>query len=453
MAKITVNLSDETGRIKPMHAVNNGPVGSKIRKGMNNFDTFREAGIPYARTHDASFCSAYGGEHTVDVHRIFKNFAADENDPASYHFEMTDDYIADIESTGCKVFFRLGASIEHRFKQGTYPPADFAKWARICEHIIRHYTEGWANGGKHDIEYWEIWNEPDCRNADGSNPCWQGTEEQFSDFFTTVFRHLKSAFPKLKIGGPAICWLSDGAYTDRLLSRLEKEGLTLDFFSFHGYCREPQKYAVLAEQAYELLKAHGMADKTELILNEWNYVKGWMGDEFIYSVRSIKGLKGASFTAASMCAAQKSKLDMFMYYDARPCSYNGMFDTDFYQPLKGYYPFKMFNKLYTLGTGVAAESDEADIYVCAAKNAGEAAVLLSYYEDAEPSDGYVRTATVAFDGIEAGIEATVTVYLLDETHDCEPVSSELVTFSGTPFEWQLSLPLFTTVLVTVTFLS
>ncbi len=26
------------------------------------------------------------------------------------------------------------------------PPKDFKKWAVICEHIIRHYDENWANG-------------------------------------------------------------------------------------------------------------------------------------------------------------------------------------------------------------------------------------------------------------------------------------------------------------------
>lgn len=67
--------------------------------------------IPYARNHDASFYSAYGGEHTVDVHRIFKNFDADENDPASYIFEPTDVYTKNTFAAGTKVFYRLGADI------------------------------------------------------------------------------------------------------------------------------------------------------------------------------------------------------------------------------------------------------------------------------------------------------------------------------------------------------
>ena len=82
MELITVNFANTAGPIKPMHSVNNGPAGAKVR-GTSNFDAYAAAGIPFARNHDASFYSGYGGEHTVDVHRIFRNFDADENDPAS----------------------------------------------------------------------------------------------------------------------------------------------------------------------------------------------------------------------------------------------------------------------------------------------------------------------------------------------------------------------------------
>ena len=181
MTELKFDLLKTNGKIKVINAVNNGPAGSKER-GTGNSSAYEALEIPYARNHDAAFYAGYGGEHTVDVHRIFKNFDADENDPTNYVFGPTDTYVANTEAVGTKTFYRLGAAIEHGYKYGTHPPKDFAKWARICEHIVRHYTEGWADGFRYDIEYWEIWNEPDCRNGDGSNPCWQGTEEQFIDF-------------------------------------------------------------------------------------------------------------------------------------------------------------------------------------------------------------------------------------------------------------------------------
>ena len=42
-----------------------------------------------------------------------------------------------------------------------FPPKDFQKWAEICEHIIMHYNEGWANGFHYGIKYFEVWFEPD----------------------------------------------------------------------------------------------------------------------------------------------------------------------------------------------------------------------------------------------------------------------------------------------------
>ena len=56
-------------------------------------------------------------------------------------------------------------------------------------------------------------------------------------------------------------------------------------------------------------------------------------------------MKGAAFTAAVMCAAQNSPVDMLMYYDARPCVFNGLFDFYTYDKLKTYYVFKMFKYL------------------------------------------------------------------------------------------------------------
>jgi hypothetical protein len=190
MVELKINLNETNGNIKPMNAVNNGPTYPSIRKTYTSFDAYKALNIPYARNHDASFFNGYGGEHTVDVHRIFRNFDADENDPANYIFEPTDKYIRTTLDAGTETFYRLGASIEHGYKYGTRVPKDFAKWARICEHIIRHYNEGWANGFEYGIKYWEIWNEPECGNSPTNHPCWQGTLDEFLELYCVAAKHL-----------------------------------------------------------------------------------------------------------------------------------------------------------------------------------------------------------------------------------------------------------------------
>ena len=111
----------------------------------------------------------------------------------------------------------------------------------------------------------------------------------------------------------------------------------------------------------ELLDKYGFTE-TESNLNEWNYVRGWSGDVWIYSVAQEKKLKGSSFIAATMCMSQYEALDNLMFYDARPCGMNSLFSTDFvFERLKGYYPFYMFNQLYGLDRAVEVERESADV--------------------------------------------------------------------------------------------
>ncbi len=439
MATVTVDFGKNRGAVKPMHAVNNGPAGAA--DGISNAEAFRAAGIPYVRLHDSAHCWEYGGEFTVDVHRIFRDFAADENDPASYIFGPTDRYLADVAAAGAEPFYRLGASIEPGYKCGTYPPADSAKWARISEHIIRHYTEGWADGYTYKITYWEIWNEPDCRNDDGSSPCWQGTEAQFIDFFVTAYVYLKTRFPHLKFGGPAFAYTARSReFILRLLRAVKRAGFDLDFFSFHAYAARPRDMGASIATVNGCLAEAGMLG-TETILNEWNYVRGWGAGDWAYSLRAIKGLKGAAFDAAVMCVGQNSDLSMLMYYDLRPGRMNGLFDTDFLQPLKGYYAFKMFDRLYRLKNAAEAVTDGETVYACAAgTRTGEKAVLISRFDDddgAPPEDVTIRVR-----GADGAHKATV--YLLDGDNDMRPVRGETLPADGA---LTLTLKNFDTVLI------
>lgn len=195
--ELSVDPAVEIDTIKPVNAVNCGPTRPSDHEG--NFKDYRAANIPYARTHDMNHSYSYGGPHALDMSALFPNFDADENDPKSYDFALTDETLSWMFAAGTEPFFRLGTSIEPWSKNYTiFPPKDNAKWARVAEHVIAHYTEGWANGKKWKITYWEIWNEPDRRTM------WTGSPEQFTAFFVTVAKHLKTRFPHLKIGGPAM---------------------------------------------------------------------------------------------------------------------------------------------------------------------------------------------------------------------------------------------------------
>ena len=417
MSELILELDTIVGKIKPMHSVNNGPSKGRSDQTRSNFDTYKDAHIPFARTHDSSFCAAYGGEHTVDVHNIFPNFDADEKDPASYDFTLTDEYMQTILDAGTEIFYRLGSKIEHETKKyGTLPPKDFHKWARICEHIIRHMNEGWADGHHFNIQYWEIWNEPDL-----GEKTWGGTREQFFDLYTITAKHLKSCFPKLKIGGPALA----GRFDDFMLpflAHLKENNVPLDFFSWHSYTIDPMDFVRSADTVRRYLNQYGYTE-TESILNEWNYVENW-SSLWIRSLETEQSLRGAAFIAASMCACQKSPLDQLMYYDARlNSSMNGMFNQITLRPLKGYYPFKMFSTLYALKNEVTVTCDDPTVYCTAARDGDRFAAMIAHYSPDRNVD--CARVTLSVHGIRK--DAALECYLVDEDRTMTPVSPVVLT--------------------------
>jgi hypothetical protein len=185
-----------------------------------------------------------------------------------------------------------------------------------------------------------------------------------------------------------------------------------------------------------MLDKYGFTD-TKCILNEWNYVLGWSGDKMVYSNEQRCRIKGAAFTLAAMCASQYSEADMLMYYDARTSAMNGMFNTDIVAKcLKGYYPFYMFNQLYTQKTSVEASGNGDGLWACAAKG-DEQNTMLAYFDndDTAPS----RDVKVTFKNVTNSGKIKLEYYLLDEAHNAELVREEI--FTAKEFSAYVKMPL------------
>ena len=416
MKPLKFDLSKAEGAFKILNATNGGPWHKRhaTDQWRTNFEAYKAARIPYSRNHDSAVHGIYGGPYSHDITNIFPRFEADENDPASYDFPCTDESILVTLEAGTETFFRLGQTIEHQIKKhGTIPPPDFHKWARICEHIIRHYNEGWANGYHLNIQYWEIWNEPDI-DPDGApnRRCWGGTKAQFFDLYEIAAKHLKTCFPHLKIGGPALCY--DEEWADDFLREMKLRGAPLDFFSWHTYTQTPQLILERAAGKKALLKKHGY-DTVESILNEWNYVRGWEAD-FKYSIQAIHGIKGAAFVMACISEGQKTPdIDMMMYYDTRPSAFCGAFDYYSWEPLKGYYPLYWYGMFYDMEEEVRCAEQPENIYtLCGKDKNGKVLCVVTNYAE----DDAAPTQTVKLD---FGRDGVFEAYLLDADHDGEPI--------------------------------
>ncbi|MDD6485298.1 MAG: hypothetical protein PUF72_12180 [Clostridiales bacterium] len=415
MNEMYVNFQKETGLVKPVHGVCCAPYGVNMGDNQSHIkNRFKEANIPYCRLHDC--CGGWGKAHFVDVPNIFPDFDADENDPESYDFHYTDEYIGAIQDAGAEAYYRLGVTIEWGSKKyAANPPKDFGKWARICEHIILHYNHGWADGFEYGIKYWEIWNEPENPGNRFGGCMWTGTKEEFFELYKITSKYLSKKFDDIKIGGYGSCGFyavtrenmpqthkDFVTYFTDFLEMVKENNCPLDFYSWHIYTDDEQEVLSHAKYVRETLDKYGFT-KTEAHLNEWNF--GAEGKSFA----DKHNMTGASFDAAVLCLLQNTNyVDMANYYCfSLEAQYNGFMDQNDYSMSLAWYPFVAFGNLYTLGNAVEVKCEADGVYATAAKNEDKYDILAVNYKNSES-----RTA-IHIDGCE-GSKTVWVFYIKDD---------------------------------------
>ena len=413
-AELKVDFSKITGRIKPMHGVGQPPM---IGLNSDYMHYLAEAHIPYSRLHDVG--GLFGGAMFVDIPNIFRNFDADEYNPENYDFAFTDGLIKAIFDAGCQPIYRLGVTIENYANVKAYhiyPPKDYKKWASVCEHIVRHYNEGWADGFNYGIEYWEIWNEPE----DGpDNEMWLGTDVEYFELYDITAKRPKECFgDSIKVGGYASCNLEGILqtpekfgldivpqeknyryyfleYAQKFFNYIREHGSPIDFFSWHSYS-SIENNCLISEGIQNLLKTYGY-ENIETQLNEWNNAH-----QIEYRGTAFASANAAAF----MLAMQDRPTDIMCYYDAgiTVFQFGGMFNPLNYTPLPLYYAFKAFGELYILGNQVKSD-------VIGAKNL--------YVQSAVGEDGNKKAVMIANigDDCEITVDEEIkdfTKYLVDK---------------------------------------
>ena len=421
--KLNFDFGRITGKIKPMHAVGQPPLGvgdDGVDGSM--FHWLTEANIPYSRLHDTY--GDFASNLFVDVPNLFRDFGADENDPDSYDFAFTDALFEKMAENKIEPYFRLGVTIENAHMIKAYrifPPEDPAKWARICEHIVRHYNEGWANGFYYGITYWEIWNEPDNEEEIARNNLWKGTAGQYYELYSVTAKHLKKCFgDRIKVGGYASTglylgymekslkyqqphevthWEERAIYHTKFLrgflERCRRDNIPLDFFSHHSYM-DVRLTTDIQKYCERLLEEGGFPD-VEIHLNEWNTDR----------TRETRGTtKASADVAAMMIAMHATKMSVMCYYDARfgTSVYGGLFNCLTTEPYCTYYSFKAFGKLYALGNAVdvAGDCGNDGLYALAATDGEKRGILITNIGEKKL--------------VKTNLEPGYTAYLIDEKH-------------------------------------
>lgn len=346
---LRVDFARSNGVFRAFQGVNKGPMAAGGTIDLTA--SWRELGVPSTRLHDCQ----WPYPDVVDMHAIFRNEEADPERVQSYDFALTDEYLAAVHATGARMIYRLGESIEHaRTKRFVHPPRDLDKWAAACLGIIRHYNEGWANGFQYQIQYWEIWNEPENRPA-----MWSGTDEDYYRLYRAAARAIKGRYPALKVGGPAVGYsgrfvegrFEASEFVTNFLARCRRESLPLDFFSWHCYTADPQELVARARAIRRLLNAHGFAN-TESHLNEWNYLPNNSWDMLSktssagarqQAYEAMSGAAGAAFLMAALIELQDAPLDVSNFYHG-DIGVFGLFN-EYGVPAKNFYGMRAFQEL------------------------------------------------------------------------------------------------------------
>jgi len=423
---IAVDFEKKTGKIKPMHGINGGPRLGGYNLPIDFSDEYTEMKVPFVRTDSSA--GEYGLNQFINIHCIFPDFDADPELEESYNFLPTDLYIASVIGTGAEIFYRLGESSEpYSRKLYVRAPKDIEKWASVCEHIVMHYNEGWANGFKYNIKYWEIWNAPD--SAEG----FVGDPKEYFELYGITARRLRERFPKIRIGAYGM----RGFYSlnrldateemktyvpfmQQFFSYVASTETPLDFFTWACYTSNPEELAMHIKYARTYLDGAGLR-RTKSIICEYNAQR--KGGTPIPLSREFPTELGAS-----LILAQKNALDMMMYSTSDVQSgTNGLFTMDDYTSVHHYAAYGVmcaYGRLYELGTSYETTGDyRKELYSLAAKNNGEGAILLI-------ARNYVGKVEISLKGSEFNTCSVVKTVLVGDRGEGTVYRAENIAING-----------------------
>jgi len=376
---------DFTKQIRPigkLNGANNGPLHSFTDRTAE----YKDMGIDFVRFHETHSVFT----KCVEIPFIFPDFDADENDPANYFFGETDAVMTAAYNSGMEIMYRLGMGTEgSKPKLFCVIPKDYAKWARIAEHIIMHYNEGWADGFHYNIEYWEVWNEADIKEY------WPGEHSEYVKFYNISANHLKKRFPHIKIGCSGFAWLYPEIKPDPekeperaatydmrykffhdFLASIADGSSPMDFFAWHIYAFNSAICAERLRVLNKLLSEFDLLGKVEVINTEWNAITLHKDSKGRWNLAQMVTMKSAIAVVACMIVMQKNNVTKAAYYDADERSrFCGLYD--FEKKGNHYYSLKIFNLLRNAETEVESEGDTDTFRVCGATNGKIASVLLT----------------------------------------------------------------------------
>lgn len=366
---LVVDAADESA-FRPLNGVGGvpGPV-----EGHPEFPDmtplWREAGVSVVRSFD--WVSRLDTRDNPTG--LFPDWSADPTDPASYNFTATDQWIDAVHAIGAEVMFTVASSIP----KNKLPAEDLDLYGRVVEHIVRHYSQGWAGGPAKPVRIYEFGDQPDFGPLH-----FAGRPEEFYAMYRAFCEAVFRVDPSLTVGGPSLAFSleDDAPYREGFLAFVRENALPLHFYSFLWFTdgtRDPLDYRYVSDELRAVLDRHGFTD-TDLTLSYWNYLA-------VPSSTAPAPEKGA-FMAATAIHLQDTVIDHAFFFRAdsgRDPHYGfvdpgGVGDVDG-RPDERSHALALAGRTLTGRRLAATGGDESGLAVAASRDGDTVRVLVANY--------------------------------------------------------------------------
>lgn len=362
-------------------------------------------------------------DHIYDFYDIVKGSPGN----LSFDFSKLDPLIDDILAAGAKPYIAL-SYMPPAIASGDIvsAPKNYADWQLTVQKTIEHIS---GKRGIRDV-YYEVWNEPDL---------FGGWKYYGSKNYLTLYTYASngakaaaSSSQPFKIGGPAITALYKNWF-DALAKHALANNLRYDFFSWHRYSNDVEKYKEDMTQVRTWLAAYPQLEATlELHITEWGHdsqnhagydsaygaahtvagaieMVGYVDNAFAFEVQDGKDPAGNALWG---------RWGLFTHQDAAA------------KPKPRYWGLKMLDsigdqRLQLLGKGTWVKG------LAALNEAGNAQVLLSNFDSKGVN---TENVPVLFTNITPGTYEIVWTYLNGQT------KTQLVATSEAALQTYMSMP-------------
>ncbi len=419
---------------------------------------YQDIGVMFVRNNDYY-------DDRLDMERMFRcadtttypSWRCDPNDPDNLHFDGSDEQFQSYWDGGFIPFFRLGGEYEncqygHDYK-GPRDSLEEANWIQAALHVIEHYNT--FNNQENVLTYLDIWTEFPGPHF------WSRSNAEFYDFWARVYDSVKTHFPHLLVGGPgfvpkATLDIINGELNSvpvDFLTTLYERNIRPDWIGWHYWHNDPSTFMQAARQFRDLLNGEGdfstvpwagtgfFSDVKQYVdaygASVTEYVDGEIVSYDKVTRDSIYNKqKGAAIITGQWIAMQYTEVELACYYRGSPQGDSGP-DVDprdpnsrisgaslFYGDAEGTakptaHAFRLWSRLYQefpvllQGPVVSQNTDGKELWILAAKNDNQYAVLISNLNSA------AQEYTITLEGKAVNLNnfESVAIYEVTDTND------------------------------------